>query len=235
MKQNILKYSISVLLLFIIFSVTAQENSPTDSIKAQDKYGLRLGVDISKPIISLFNDKIKGLEILGDFRVKKNLYVAIELGTYDRESQEDYFDFNTKGSYVKIGGNYNLYENWPNMNNEIFVGLRYGFSNFSQTLHSYIPNFDGTYFGEGETIISGEKFDNLTAQWAELVIGLKVETLPNVYLGVSIGLKKLVSEKEPENFKNLYIPGFERVFSNDTGFSFNYSISYNIPIYKKNK
>jgi hypothetical protein len=33
----------------------------------------------------------------------------------------------------------------------------------------------------------------------------------------------------------LYIPGFERVFSNDTGFSFNYSISYLIPIYKKNK
>ena len=234
MKQSMLKYFISILVLLVTISVTAQEETATDTIKSKDKYGLRLGIDISKPIISIFNDKIKGFEVLGDFRIKKNLYAAIELGTYDRATQEDFFSFNTKGSYVKIGGNYNLYENWPNMNNEIFVGLRYGFSSFSQTLESYTPNIDGTYFEEN-TITPNQEFDNLSAQWAEIVIGLKVETLTNVYLGASIGLKKLVDEKEPTNFKNLYIPGFERVFSNDTGFSFNYSISYLIPIYKRNK
>ncbi|MFB0937991.1 MAG: DUF6048 family protein [Urechidicola sp.] len=234
MKQSMLKYFISILVLLVTISVTAQEETATDTLKSKDKYGLRLGIDISKPIISIFNDKIKGFEILGDFRIKRNVYAAIELGTYDRDTQEYFFSFNTKGSYIKIGGNYNLYENWPNMNNEIFVGLRYGLSSFSQTLKSYTPNIDGTYFEEN-TITPNQKFDNLSAQWAEIVIGLKVETLDNVYLGVSIGLKKLVDEKEPTSFKNLYIPGFERVFSNDTGFSFNYSISYLIPIYKKNK
>ena len=234
MKQSMLKYFISILVLLVTISVTAQKETATDTLKSKDKYGLRIGIDISKPIISIFNDKIKGFEILGDFRIKKNVYAAIELGTYDRDTQEYFFSFNTKGSYIKIGGNYNLYENWPNMNNEIFVGLRYGLSNISQTLKSYTPNIDGTYFEEN-TITPNQKFDNLSAQWAEIVIGLKVETLDNVYLGASIGLKKLVDEKEPTDFKNLYIPGFERVFSNDTGFSFNYSISYLIPIYKKNK
>lgn len=234
MKQSMLKYFISILGLLVTISVSAQEEITTDTIKSPDMYGLRLGVDISKPIISIFNSKIKGIEILGDFRIKKNLYAAIELGTYDRETQEDFFSFNTKGSFVKIGGNFNLYENWPNMNNEIFVGLRYGFSSFSQTLESYTPNINGTYFEE-ITISPNQEFDNLSAQWVEFVIGLKVETLENVYLGASVSLKKLVDEKEPIDFKNLYIPGFERVFSNDTGFSFNYSISYLIPIYKRNR
>ncbi len=232
MKQSILKYYISVLVVLTSFSVTAQEETRSDTIKSKHTYGLRLGVDISKPIISIFNNDIKGLELLADYRIHKNIYAAIELGTYDRETQEDYFNFNTKGSFVKIGGNYNLYENWPNMNNEIFVGFRYGFSSFTQTLKTYTPNIEGTYFEEN-TITVNQEFDNLSAQWAEIVIGLKVETLDNVYLGASIGLKKLINEKEPENFKNLYIPGFERVFSNNTGFSFNYSISYLIPIYKR--
>ncbi|PHR72207.1 MAG: hypothetical protein COA67_05200 [Lutibacter sp.] len=218
----------------VSFSATAQEETPKDSVKLKDKYGLRLGVDISKPIISAFNNKIKGFEIVGDFRIKKNIYAAVEIGFYERDTEEDYINFNSKGSYLKIGGNINLYQNWGKMSNEIYTGIRYGFSTFSQTLNSYSPNFDGTYFDE-HTVSSNLAFDNLTAHWAELVVGLKVEVLNNLYLGSSVSLKKIISQEQPENFKNLYIPGFERVYLNDTGFSFNYTVSYLIPIYKKNK
>ncbi|MGA9271828.1 MAG: DUF6048 family protein [Lutimonas sp.] len=31
----------------------------------------------------------------------------------------------------------------------------------------------------------------------------------------------------------MYVPGFERVYVNDYGFSFNYTISYLIPFYRK--
>ena len=43
----------------------------------------------------------------------------------------------------------------------------------------------------------------------------------------------MLSVTEPENFKNLYVPGFERVFVNNNGFSFNYTVSYLIPLYRK--
>ncbi|MCF6280032.1 MAG: DUF6048 family protein [Flavobacteriaceae bacterium] len=234
MKQNMSRFCISILLLTVAFSANAQEETTKDSIKLKDKYGLRLGVDISKPAISFFNDKIKGLEIVGDFRITKNIYAATELGYYERDTEEDYINFNSKGSYIKVGGNINLYQNWGKMSNEIYVGVRYGFSTFSQTLNSYSPNFDGTYFDE-HTIFPNLDFDGLTAHWAEIVIGLKVEAFNNLYLGSSISLKKMISQEQPENFKNLYIPGFERVYLNDTGFSFNYTISYLIPIFKKNK
>ena len=182
----------------------------------------------------MFDDTVKGFEIVGDFRITKTIYAATEIGFSDRTTNEDYINFNSKGTYFKIGGNINLYENWGDMNNEIYTGLRYGFSTFSQTLNSYNPNFDGTYFDE-HTVSPNKEFDGLTAHWAELVIGIKVEVFNNLFLGSSVSLKKMISQKQPENFKNLYIPGFDRVYLNDTGFSFNYTVSYLIPIFKKNK
>jgi hypothetical protein len=207
MKQNILRFCISILLFAVSFSANAQEEeTPKDSIKLNDKYGLRIGLDISRPIISLFNDDFKGFELVGDFRMSKN--------------------------YIKLGVNYNLYQNWGKMSNEIFAGVRYGFSTFSQTLNTYNPNFDGTYFPE-LTVDSNTEFSDLNAHWAELVMGLKVEVFHNLYLGTSMSLKKMIRQKQPKNFENLYIPGFERVYLNETGFSFNYTVSYLIPIYKK--
>jgi hypothetical protein len=64
---------------------------------------------------------------------------------------------------------------------------------------------------------------------------MKVETFKNLYLGTQISIKKIISTKEPTNFKNLYIPGFNKVFLNDMGIGFNYSISYLIPVVKKTK
>ena len=34
--------------------------------------------------------------------------------------------------------------------------------------------------------------------------------------------------KEPDNFKTLYAPGFNRIFESGTGFGFNYTISYSL-------
>jgi len=243
MKQSILKFYISIAIIAVSLTVTAQENIATDtissktsidSVQIKDKYGLRVGVDISKPVQYLINNDIKGFEVVADFRLTKKIYLAGEFGYYDRYEEEDYMKFSSKGSFIKIGANYNLYKNWLDMTNEIYVGLRYGFSPFSSTLHEYTPNFNGTYFPE-EAIIANTEYNGLTAHWAEFVLGLKVEVLKNFYMGMSIGLKKMISQKQPDNFLNMYVPGFERVYMNNTGFSFNYTLSYNIPIYKKKK
>lgn len=234
MKQNILKLYISILVLTVSLSVNAQEDKEKDSIKLQNKFGLRVGADISRPIISAFNDDLKGIEIVADYRLNNRLFIATELGFYDRTTDEDYINFNSKGSYAKLGVNYNLYQNWGNMSNEIFAGIRYGYSSFSQTLNSYSPNYEGNYFPT-YTVDANTKFSSLNAHWLELVTGIKVEVFNNLYLGTSVSLKKMISQKQPENFKNLYIPGFERVYLNDTGFGFNYTVSYLIPLYKKDK
>jgi hypothetical protein len=225
------------ILLYIIsscFGVQSYAQQSTDTIGRQKFYGIRIGVDASKPIITFFDKQNKGIEVVGDIRILNNYYLAAEVGNVTKTTNEDYLNFTTKGSYIKVGFNYNAYKNWIGMRNEIYVGLRYGISFFSQTLNSYTPNSNGTYFNNTQ-ITPHNKFTGLTAQWYALVFGMKVETLKNLYLGTSISFNKIISSKEPENFKNLYVPGFNRVFLNNSGTSFNYSISYLIPIIKKKK
>lgn len=231
-QRHILIFIISIL---IHFTVNSQEQEKVkDSVKTKVSYGLRVGIDISKPIISYLEENTKGIEITGDLRISNNYYAAAELGYEDVLKTEDYLNYTTKGSFIKLGVNYNAYENWKGMNNQIYIGGRYGFSFFEQTLNSYTPNMYGTYF-ISNTVEAGTNYKDLNAHWLEFLFGMKVETFKNLFLGAQFSVKKMISTKEPDNFKNLYIPGFNRVYSNNLGVGFNYTISYNIPIIKKYK
>lgn len=202
-----------------------------DSIVYKTPYGLRLGVDISKPIKAMFDDTYKGFELVGDYRLTKNFYLAAEIGFEEETTKEDFTSSFSKGNYIRIGGNFNLYKNWLDMTNEIFFGFRYGFSTFDQTLNNYSINTGNSYFPT--SIISSRTETGLNAHWTELILGIKVETLKNVYISASMSYKIMMSLKEPSNFKTLFAPGFNRVFLNKAGFGFNYTISYTIPFNKK--
>ncbi len=117
------------------------------------------------------------------------------------------------------------------MDNEIYIGTRYAFSTFSQTLENYTVTSDVALPETSNT--NAQKFTGLNASWVEFVLGIKAEVYANIFLGFSLNAKKMIATKEPENFKNLYVPGFDRVFLNDSGFGFNYTISYRLPLYKK--
>ncbi|WP_460191233.1 DUF6048 family protein [Urechidicola sp. KH5] len=234
MKQSMLRFYISCLFILFGFSAFSQEIETDSVAPIKDKYGLRVGLDIVRPIITFVDEDVTAFEVVADYRINQKIYAAVELGYLDRFVDEDYHDFTTKGSYIKIGANYNLYKNMVGMNNEVYVGVRYGFSSFATTLHNYTPNFYGTYFDE-EVIETNIEQDGLTAHWGEFVMGLKVEVLNNFYMGGSIALKMMLSQKQPDNYLNMYVPGFERVYLNNTGISFNYTLSYTIPLYKKER
>lgn len=261
MKQrHMLKYTISC--CFVLFScvfyaqdktttspvsekdsiaISALENTVTkDSVAFKKNYGLRLGIDLSKPILSLTKDNYSGFEIVGDYRIKRNLYIAAEMGYGEQNTRRDTYRYTTDGSFITAGINVNTFKNWLEMDNEIYLGARYGFSTFSQTVENY------TIYQEGTEIngVSGPYFepryedtpvthDSLTAHWFSIVFGFKVQTLKNLYLGFSFQMNRMLSTTEPDNFKNLHVPGFNKVYSSDTGVGFNYTISYRIPLYKK--
>ncbi|ARV14627.1 hypothetical protein BTO07_05440 [Polaribacter sp. SA4-12] len=237
--KHMYKYIISICLLFVFVDGFSQEqkkdtliDSKTDSITYKTNYGLRLGIDISKPIKSQFSGTYSGLEIVGDYRIKKNLYIAAEVGYEEETSEEDYTNSTSKGNYIRLGFNYNAYQNWLDMNNEIFIGYRYGFSLFEQTLNSYTPNVNSQYF-PANSITTPLTTSDLSAHWSELVFGLKVETFKNFFITFSGSYKVMMSVKEPDNFKTLYSPGFNRIFETGTGFGFNYTLTYLIPFKKK--
>lgn len=225
-----LKYFISIFLIFLFTSAFSQEKAK-DTIKYKDRYGLRVGVDVFQPVYSFIDKDRKGLEFVGDYRITKRFFIAAELGFSEATTKEDYFEFYTNGQYIKAGADFNAYKNWIGMENMIVVGLRYAFSNFNQTLNEYTINADP--FLPNQTITTPVTYNGLNAQWIELVLGLKAEILHNVFMGFSFRWNQMITSKEPENFKNLYVPGFNKVFLNNNGFGFNYTISYLIPLYRK--
>ena len=234
--MHTLKYIISILLFFIFTDGFSQEQQSSevkkDTIIYKTGYGFRVGIDISKPIKRIFDKSYKGLELVADYRISKNWYIATEIGIEEQTNAEDYTNSTAKGKYIRIGTNYNVYNNWLDMNNEIFLGLRYGFSAFNQTLNSYTPNVNNTYF-PAKTITTPQMATGLTAHWTEFSLGMKAEILKNIFIGMHVSYKIMLYVKDPPNFKSLFVPGFNRVFVNNTGFGFNYTISYLIPFVKK--
>lgn len=221
----------------IAIGQTEDTETATDTTAIQQKYGLRLGADISKLARSFFDDNYQGFEINGDYRLSQRLYLAGEIGNEERTLSNDFLNSTAKGSYFKAGVDYNLYRNWLDMENMIYSGFRVGVSSFSQTLNSYtIYDVNNQYFGEQFTVTNPEEFNGLSAIWGEIILGVKAEVLNNLFMGVNLQLKFLVSETSPDNFENLYIPGFNRTYdSGIVGAGFGYNISYLIPIYKKAK
>lgn len=219
-------------LVCLCFSMIGFSQVKKDTVK--EKYGFRVGIDLSRIAKSIYDKDYQGIEFVGDYRISQKFYVAGELGNENKTVDDDRFNFTTKGTYFKVGFDYNSYENWLDMENMIFVGMRYSVSSFNHTLYTYSIYDSTNYYGEN-IITSGEKFDGLNASWIEIVGGLKAEVFDNIYVGFSVRLNYLTSNKKPENFDNLYIPGFNRTYDGKFGAGYNYTISYMIPVYKKNK
>ncbi|WP_430468379.1 DUF6048 family protein [Winogradskyella ouciana] len=231
--------SMAILLLFSTIAFAQEEKKTvTDTLVYKQKYGLRLGADISKLGRTFFDDNYTGFEIMGDYRLTKKIYLAGEIGNEERTIENEVLNNTTKGSYFKGGIDLNFYKNWLDMENMIYVGFRAGASTFSQTLNSYrVYDVNHQYWNDDLfSVEEGEEFKGLTAIWAEIQIGIKAEMFNNFYAGINVQLKGLVTETAPDNFENLYIPGFNRTYdSGRFGVGFGFNLSYLVPIFKKDK
>ena len=240
-KQHISSYFISLFSFLLLgVSLHAQNDSiistVNDSLKIKLKYGLRIGGDVGKLIRSFTDDNYTGFEVNADYRIKKSLYIAGELGIEEKTTINDYLDVTTSGTYLKAGVDYNMYKNWLDMDNMIYSGFRVGAAAFSQNLNSLTVYNTDQYWAPQYSSAESQKFNDLTAVWVELIIGIKVEIFNNLYLGLNAQLKGLVAETIPTNFANIYIPGFNKTYdSSKIGAGYGYSISYLIPLYKKDK
>ena len=142
-----------------------------------------MGVDLYKLTRGLYDSNYKGIELVGDYRLTKNYYLAAELGSEDKTTEDDRLNTTTKGTYIKVGFDYNAYKNWLDMENIISIGLRGGFSTFNQELNSYKIYNSNPYWGEMPWKTSGENFNGLTAGWIEVVAGVKVKVYKQYFCG----------------------------------------------------
>ena len=230
-KQNMLRFFTSIIFIFLFFN---KNNSQIvkDSLEIKNKYGIRVGIDISKQI-RMLTEEYNGLSLYGDIKIKEKLFIVSELGRETKKIINNNLNSEFSGNYIKAGINYNLYNNLPGLNNEIYIGFRVAVSKFESEISQYnIYNKD--QFWIPESINDNLIYENLNANWIELIIGINSELVNNFFMGISLRLNRMLNQKKPENFTNLYIPGFNKVTENNNfGTGITYTLIYQIPIVKK--
>ena len=227
-----LKSIISGLLLFMVCIGHGQDTIS----KYTERYSLRFGIDLSKPIRSVMEDRYKGLEFTADYRLTQKLYLAGEVGMEDKRVVNESLDFQTSGEYLKLGLDINLFRNWQGMENQLLTGFRLGTSTYKHRLHGYAVRQLNHFWQEElyKTLDTPIDYNNLSAFWFELLIGVKAELITNLYMGISVRMNYLISDKEVDNFDNLYVPGFHRVSDvSPWGAGLNYTVMYQFPLYRK--
>ena len=231
--HTMLRYIIKFFIV-IIFSVGySQENSSQpDSLKIKEKYGIRFGIDLSKQVRMITED-YNGISLYADLRIKERLFIVAEVGNDDKKIYNENIDSNFKGSYVKAGFNYNFYNNPPGLENEIYFGVRFAKSSFKSEVFDYLV-YDLDKYWEDGRIEDYSEYNNLSANWIELILGFNAKVSKNIFMGTSLRLNRMINQKSPENFGNLYIPGFNIVTEdNKFGTGITYTLTYRIPLVKK--
>ena len=168
------KYIISIFICLIFnysFSQEEQEEVIEDSLKIEEKYGIRIGLDLSKQVRMLTED-YKGISFYSDFRIKERLFIVTEIGNDDKKIFNENINANFKGSYLKAGFNYNFYNNPPGLENEIYFGFRFATSSFKSEVFDYLV-YDFDKYWENGRIDEYKEFKNLNANWFELILGFK--------------------------------------------------------------
>ncbi len=223
-----LRFIISFILFINFWTLSAQNDSlsvKTDTILPHKPVKIRFGFDIGKFVWAQLQDS-KAYDFYVDANFYKDYYLILSYGTENHYDNNNLLNYNTTGHYYKLGVSYNLYRNWLDMNNDITIGLHYGYASYDYLLHSYRINQPGAVYTP-EPVQINKKFTDNTSQWVELVAQIQVETFKHVFLGYAIQAKYLLHISEIQNFTTIYIPGFfnKNTYSN-FGFGMQYFISY---------
>lgn len=226
-----LKYFISTLLAFCCIVIQAKATVSNDSLK---KYGIRIGTDIQKLIKSASSQRYSGISFNADIRFKQSMFLFSEIGNEKKIVEYSNVDSEISGNYIKLGLQFKLNKDIIGLRNLIYSSIGLGVSYFDQKIFRYdIYNIYNNLWGEFEgtdTI----NLESLNANWIEIGFGVKTEIFNNLFLGIELQLKNLISQKNKNNISNFYIPGFNRTYEySNFGLGFNYSLNYLIPIIKK--
>lgn len=213
------------------------------SVQAQQGPGIRAGLDLSKLVRSELQEGYRGAELFGDLSFKKGSRIAIELGnerfrTKEEIGQSVLYQYSVSGSYLKVGLDWDIYAQKKGEKNQITAGVRYALSQFTTDIgQAFFYDTQAVQTNGNFPLYTdnGPTLNSLKAQYLEGVLSFKTHLVGNFYIGGSFRMAFLTGEQSPDNFDNLWVPGFNKVTDGARfGFSYNYGISYFIPL-KKDK
>lgn len=166
--------------------------------------GFTLSADVFGPLMYAFSD-YGNIEAALRLNLKNTYFPIVEAGygVCDKTDLNTYIMYKTSAPYLRIGCDFNLLKD-KFQDNRLFVGFRYGVSNFSYDISG--PDMRDPIYGGAEPF--GFDGINTTSQWIEVVAGVQVKVWRNLHMGWSIRFKSEMNTKESLYAKPYYIPGY---------------------------
>lgn len=247
-RMNISKYIFLTISLLFPLSLWAQKPVVDTSGASQTKQEVRKavaasregeekkpflqGIGISTDLVGVGNKLFGGTYISSEVAAEVNLLnrympiVEVGFGSSDMVDEDKEIAYKTSAPYFRVGMNYNFMHK-KDTYSIIYGGLRYGFSSFSFDISA--PDLQDPVWG-GSVPFHYEGL-SCTAQWLELVAGIRAQVWKNLHMGWSVRYKRLLSSTEHPNAEPHYIPGYG--VKDDVLFGFSYNIIYYLPLNKK--
>jgi hypothetical protein len=209
----------------MLFLCLATSMAAQDSLRT---YGPRVGIDIARFAYLLADPAEIGAEASLDAEVYRNFYPVLEIGYSSIQDSLGQSTYSSQGAYARIGLDYNLlHVSSPSVHHSITVGFRYAASVFSHRAEDItVPS---AYWGD---VHIDTYENNLSGHFIELVGGIKVELLSNLFLGWNVRYRVLLNPGMDSRVTPLYIPGYGNGVE-DRGFGISYTLSYKFPIFKR--
>lgn len=190
---------------------------------------VKLGADPGILGYMLFSEKRTFFEAEADIDIDR-FFIVANYGLSSYKLDEDTYQYENNGSYLKFGADINFMNSDPHLN-VMFFGLRYASSSFNDQL-----DYDTRAIIQSETAWPNTRESssngNAKANWYEMVTGLKIRVVKQLYMGFTLRFKLLLKTKQIEDLRPYYIPGFGKNI-NTSAFGFNYYVSYRLPFRKK--
>lgn len=225
--SNTLKYIFSIVLLLLSFCAFAQEDED-DSTKAKNIFvdtvaQLRLEIDVSKFVANAVGSKRKSFEFSADYYWRKEIYLAAEGGWGSSHLDDADLNYSSTNTFFKAGINKSMLNRvLPNDWDMAFIGFRYAIGLIKRSDASYITK--DSYWGTTTGTVPGQ---NMTAHWAELVGGVRLELYKGIYTGWTARGKFLLNKSKFKELPPYAIAGYGKGDHN-TIFDFNFYLGYAI-------
>lgn len=227
LKISVSTFSLLLVLCVLPQSVRAQADTTTaakpkkkPAIQAGSKQ-LRIGIDLVKPALNLFNEHTKNYEVSADYYFKNELYFAAEAGLGSANVNYDDLRYKSTSQFLRVGIDKCMLQRlFPGDWDLVSVGFRYGIGFIKRGDASYTIT-DPIWGVSSGTV----KAQNFTAHWAEFNAGIRVETFSNLFVGWNVRARFMLNAKQFEALSPAYISGYGKG-DKSTAFDFNFYLAY---------
>jgi hypothetical protein len=201
------------------------EKADADTVRVDYRpTGIRIGTDAIAIARNFYDKTYNGWEVNADADFSR-YYLAVDVGSWSRKFLSDSSSYSNKGNYWRVGVDVNFLLKDPDRN-MLFFGLRYGHSNFSESMSvldadKIWGNFSNTYNNA-----------DVKAHWLELNTGLRVKIWRMIWVGYTARFKFGLKTKGYTDMIPSDVPGYGATDKDNT-WGFNYQIFFRIPVRKQ--